>query len=348
VLIAILPVLSVINISINAPQIFAIYCVVLPLTVYLLSRRALAKRPNAFPPPDVPIQTCSAKALSLVAVPIVVAIVCLMLPLGKEIPFLAMLWAPTLVLALYLHLTSFKAFERRCKLERMEKEFPDALVQLGNRIGEGRPAEDAFEHVAETTQGSELSQVFTRASANIRLGGLGLRAALFDPEHGALRGVDSKTIRSTFRMLVDIIERSTRAAGAVTLKIADHLRGLKQVELEIKRSLGEIVNSMRSVALFFAPLIAAITARMQGVLASKNAASFLGSGSTIQPTTFLFVLGIYATLLAAILTLYATEIEFGDDPLAKRVALARALPIALVVFTLGAIVGEQLLTTIIG
>jgi len=45
---------------------------------------------------------------------------------------------------------------------------------------------------------------------------------------------------------------------------------------------------------------------------------------------------------------YAVEIELGDDPLAKRVALARALPIALGVFTLGAVVGGQMLTAIIG
>ncbi|MBA7502409.1 hypothetical protein ES706_00993 [subsurface metagenome] len=146
-----------------------------------------------------------------------------------------------------------------------------------------------------------------------------------------------------------MIERSTLAAGAMILRTADHLQELKQVKLDIRRSLGEVVTSMRSVALFFAPFIAAIAARMQGLLASKTAlVGFLNEGARIPSAAFLFVLGLYVVLLTSILMSYAVEIELGDDPLAKRVTLARALPIALGVFTLGAIVGGHMLTAIIG
>ncbi len=103
------------------------------------------------------------------------------------------------------------------------------------------------------------------------------------------------------------------------------------------------------VALFFAPFIAAIAARMQGLLASKTASvEFLGSGARVSSAAFLFVLGLCVVLLTAILMSYAVEIELGDDPLAKRVALARALPVALEVFTVGVIVGGQMLTAIMG
>jgi Flp pilus assembly protein TadB len=350
VLVAILPVLSIINISIGVPQIFVIYCVVLPLAVYILSHWALAKRPATFPPPKVPIEIDRARALlsaGLLATALVGA--GLLSQAADEIRAILFLWAPTLGVVLYLHLTTAQAFERRGRVERMEREFCDSLVQLGNRVSEGRPAEDALEHVANTMRGSEVEGLFTQASANIRLGGMGLRASLFDPERGALRGVHSKMIHSVLRLLIDVIERSTRVAGAAILRTADHLRELKQVELDIRRSLGEIVTSMRSVALFFAPFIAAIAARMQGLLASKTASvGFLGSGTGVSSAAFLFVLGLYVVLLTAILMSYAVEIELGNDPLAKRAVIARGLPVALGVFTAGAAVGGQMLSAIIG
>ncbi len=350
VLVAILPVLSVIDISVDIPQVFAIYCVALPLGLYMLSRWALAKRPATFPPPEVPIETSRARALSFAGLPAATLVgVGLLLPVADEIRAIVFLWAPTLGIVLYLHLTTARAFERRGCIERMEREFCDSLVQLGNRISEVRPAEDALEHVSGTARGSELAGVFAQASANIRLGGMGLRASLFDLERGALRAVPSRMIHSVLRLLVDVIERSTRAAGAAILRTADHLRELKQVELDIRRSLGEVVTSMRSVALFFAPFIAAIAARMQGLLASKTASvDFLSSGAGVSSAAFLFVLGLYVVLLTAILMSYAVEIELGDDPLAKRTAIARALPVALGVFTAGTIIGGQMLAAIIG
>lgn len=349
VLVAVLPVLSVIDISIDATQVFAIYCVALPLGVYMLSRWTLAKRPATFPPPEVPIETSRTRALML-AGPLAAALVGVGLfsPIADDFRAILLLWAPTLGITAYLYLTTARAFERRGRIEQMEGEFCDSLVQLGNRISEGRPAEDALEHVADTMRGSELAGVFAQASTNIRLGGMGLRASLFDPERGALREVPSRTIQSVLRLLVEVIERNTQAAGAAILRTADHLHELKQVKLDIRRSLGEVVTSMRSVALFFAPFIAAIAARMQSLLASKTApVGFWDSGTGVSSPTFLFVLGFYVVLLTATLMSYAVEIEIGDDPLAKRVALAWALPIALGVFTLGSVVGKHMITAII-
>ncbi len=350
VLVAILPVLSVIDISINAIQVFSIYCIALPLGVYVLSRWTLAKRPATFSPPKVSIETSRTRALML-AGPLTAALMVIGLfsPVADDFRAILLLWALTLGITTYFHLTTARAFERRGRIEQIEGEFCDSLVQLGNRISEGRPAEDALKHVADTMQGSELAGVFAQASTNIRLGSMGLRASLFDPERGALQEIPSRTIQSVLCLLVEVIERNTRAAGAAILRTADHLNELKQVKLDIRRSLGEVVTSMRSVALFFAPFIAAIAARMQSFLASKTApVSLWGPGTGVSSSTFLFVLGFYVVLLTATLMSYAIEIETGDDPVSKRVALARALPIALGVFTLGSIVGKYMLTAIIG
>jgi len=261
---------------------------------------------------------------------------------------LSALWGAGLCVTFYLYKTTAKAYKLRQRILQIEHEFCDSLFQLGNRISEGRPAEDAFERVAETMRGSGVSEVFERASANVMIGNLGLRSALFDEQSGALRNVHSQTVRSTMKMLVDVIQRSTKAAGEAILRMASHLKELKQVEVDARKSLGEVVSSMRSVALFFAPLIASVTSRMQGVLAGKSAeVSFLG-GAPVSPSIFLFVLGIYIMLLTIILVSYLTEIEVGDDDLAKRAAIAKSLPIALAVFTIGAVVGGRMMAAIVG
>jgi len=353
VLVAVLPVLSTVGVCVSAWHIFAIYCVILPLVVWALSRQVLAKRPAAFTPPEVPTKMMNWKAITIATTAgLAAASPLIAWTLGVRIPHdilvLSGLWSATLGVSIYFYLATAEACELRGETVKIEHELPDALSQLGNRISEGRPAEDALERVAETMRGGEICEVFGRASANIRIGGLGLRAALFDEERGALKHVYSRTVKSTFRMLVDVVQRSTRAAGDAILRIARHLKELQRVEADVRRSLGEIVSSMRSVALFFAPLIAAVTSRMQGVL-TKTAAggAFLGGGA-VSPSLFLLVLGIYVVMLAAILISYSTEIEVGNDALAKCAAIARGLPLALAVFTIGAIVGGQMLSAIIG
>ena len=354
VLVAVLPVLSTIGICASTWHIFIIYCVALPLAVWGLSRWALAKRPAAFLPPEVPNEANRARAAVLAGlIGLAATSPAIVRTLGPKVPdticSLSILWSITLSITTYLHLTTVRAYEIRTRVKQMEDEFCDSLVQLGNQITEGRPAEGAFERVAVAMRGTPIADVFLRASNNIKLGGMGLRAALFDFEQGALKHVYSRTIHDTLRMLVDIVERSTKAAGDAILRMSDHLNGLKQVEADIRKSLGEVVTSMRSVALFFAPLIAATTSRLQGVLSSKpGAVPFLNVGASPSPDAFLLALGLYVVALVVILISYSAEIEFGDDRLSKRIMIARGLPMAVAVFTISTIVSGQLLAALIG
>ena len=349
VLVVILPVLSVINVQVGLAQIFFLYCIMLPLMVYAISSEVLSRRPASLPPPKVPVKENRLRTFAVAAViAAILPTMNAMLKFPSDIGALTILWGLALGVSSYLYLTSASALKRREEIKEMEAELCDALVQLGNRVGEGRPAEEALEQVTETMQGSKLGAVMGNASTNIRLGGMGLRAALFDEARGALAAIYSSTIRGVFKMLVSIIERSTRAAGEALLTMGRHLGELKEVEAEIRRSMGEVVTSMRSVALFFAPLVTSIAARMQGALSSKTLSiDFLGK-MEVSPSDFLFVLGAYIIILAAILTNYSVEIEIGDDRLAKRVAIAIAMPIALFVFTAGAVLGGQMLSSILG
>ncbi len=349
VFVVILPVLSVINIQVGLPHIVLLYCLFLPVAVYMLSNQVLSKRPAFFQPPKIQSKNRDIRPLSIaVAVSMPLPALSLLSSAPPDVSALAVLWSAVLGITTYFYLTYANAFKRREEIISMEGEFCDALVQLGNRVNEGRPAEDALEHVAKTIRGGKLEHVFKSASANVGLGRMGLRAALFDEEKGALKHVHSGMIRGTLKMLVDLIERSTRSAGEAILHMAEHLRGLKEAEAEIRRSMGEVVTSMRSVALFFAPLVTSVAARMQGLLSSKTSSTGFMSSAGVSPPAFLFVLGIYILILTAILVNYAVEIELGDDRLAKCMAITSALPVALGVFTAGAILGGQMLSSIVG
>jgi len=349
VLVVILPVLSVMELQIGPVPMVLLYCVLLPLLVYFLSSSVLSRRPASFPLPGVKARVNWFRSIFAAAfTSVLIPVACLWLGAPSEIMVLAVLWGLVLGISLSLHLSFRGAFRRREEIIQMEEEFSEALVQLGNRVSEGHPAEEALRHVAVTMAGSKLAEIFRAAASNISLGGMGLRAALFEENRGAMREVGSGMIQGTLKMLVDLIERSTRAAGEAILQTAQHLRELREVREEMRRSMAEVVTSMRAVALFFAPLITSVAARVQGVLSEKTAAlEFFGTAG-ISPPEFLLILGVYVIILTVILVNYVVEIELGDDGLAKRMAVAGALPVAMVVFTAGTILGGQLIDFLLG
>ncbi len=350
VLLAVLPALSIINLQIGATELALSYCVIIPLTVYGLGKYVLAKRPASFLPPKLPTQGGpSWSKLAVGALAIFPSALGLWLKLPLDLLALLVLWGLTMGITTHLYLSSAQAYRLRLKNERVEEEFCDALVQLGNQMNEGRPAEDALQRVAEISRGNSIAKIFERTSVNIRLGGMRLRSAFFDPDEGALREVHSPTIRGVLHMLLDALEKGSRTAGQTILRTARHLKELKEMELEVRRSFGEVVSSMRSVALFFAPLVAAVTIRLQELLTTKaSGVPFLGGGVSISSAAFLGVLGFYVIVLTSILMSYSVEIERGDDGILKRFAIARALPIAIGVFTFGIIISGQVFSFMLG
>lgn len=349
VLVALLPTFSMIGGGIGLAPVAAIYLVILPLVVYLLSCQVLSKRPNALDPTDVPTEPPSVQLLAIsVAIFSAPTAVAAFFGFSKEISSLMVIWGAVSAVSVFLYLTSVRAFRTREEVSKMEDEFCDALVQFGNRVSEGRPAEDVFSNLKEGMKGSSLEGVFKKAASNVRFGGAGLDSSLFDEEEGALAGVNSRMISGIMDMLVSFVERSTRAAGRAVLQVADHLRRLMEIKAEIKRMLGDIVASMRSVAIFFAPLVASVTAKIQEILSTKaTGGQFLGSAG-IKPAEFTLVLAVYSLVLTALLMNYAVELELGRDRVVKRTVIAVSLPIALGVFTAGLALAGLALGALVG
>ncbi len=350
ILIAVLPVLSSSGIRMGAVKLTIIYCFALPLGVYLLKKQVLSKRPTVFVAPDIPPRDDKMKAMFIsAAFATLPGPLAFLLGLGGSLLVLVVLWSLSSSAAVFCYLSSKETYRVRKRNSRLEEEFTDTMAQLGNQLKSNRPAENAFRRTAEITRGSEMSEIFERTSANLRVGGMDISSALFDPKEGSLKEVHSIQIRHTFRFLTDLLSRSVEAAGRAIINVVDQLKELNDVENQIRRDLREITNSMKSVSLFFAPFVASVTVQLQRVLSEKTGSMpFFGGGVNISTPSFMAVLGFYIIVLTILLLSYAVEIEHGDDDLVKRMEIARGLPMAMSVFTLGLLLGQQIFSILVG
>jgi len=76
--------------------------------------------------------------------------------------------------------------DSRNETQELEKEFNSSLFSLGNRLGDGVPAEIVFAKVAESTKGQRTSEFFRIVNTNIQSMGMSIESAIFDPRRGAL------------------------------------------------------------------------------------------------------------------------------------------------------------------
>lgn len=350
VLLAVLPVVSSTGLQIGGGELALIYCILLPITIYVLEKYILSKRPTAFSTPEIPSlenkQTAAVASIPIAALPPTTTYI---LQLHPTIQALSIIWSISLSTATFCYLSSYKTYETRKMNKELEDEFCDALTQLGSQLEGNRPAENAFRTTAETTEGSRMSEILRKTSANLEAGGMSIRSAFFDSEQGSLKDVHSKPIRHTFRMITDLLNRSTKATGEAVLHISEHMKRLRKVEEQIRRALQEVVSSMKSVALFFGPLVASVTVQLQQLLSEKTSGMPLfGSNVQISSPIFTSVLGFYVIAITILLTSYTVEIEIGNDGLTKKMELSRSLPTAIIVYTFGLLLGGQMLSILIG
>jgi hypothetical protein len=313
-LLTLLPVLASLGFLSSPLPLAALYCFFLPLGGYLLSSWILSRRPGVSPPREfVPRQ--DRRHLLPSFLPLSLLSLLPLLPLPEE-KVLAFLWAVVLALSLHLFLTTRGEGEERRRLLELEENFPEALQELGSELRGGKPMEEALRRVAAARRG------------------WGKLVAGREEESS------SGLVRGTLPLLRGLAERSGRTAGEAALHLSSHLRRLREVERRGRREMAELSSSMRSVALFFSPLIASLTCQMYAILWRRGTDLSAGAPS---PATLLLLLGVYTLAFSSLLLSLVSEMEEGGDRGVKRGLLASGLPLCLSVFTLGTVGGGMLL-----
>jgi len=252
-------------------------------------------------------------------------------------------------LGLYYWVKSKNLITLKQKTDELEIEFSGSLFQLGNRIGDGMPAELAFGKVSQSMEGTPSGEFFRIVTSNIRRLGMGLQKAIFDPKRGAILFFPSKLIDSSMKVLVESSRKGSKVVSRSMITISDYFGRIRKVNERLKDLLAEVLSSMQSQITFLTPLIAGIVVGVGSMvvaiinklsvqfqdLGTQGGEGLTGGLSTISSVLnikdvipgyqFQIIVGIYVVEIIMVLTFLSTTIERGYDQVTTNHRMAKHL-----------------------
>ncbi len=265
-----------------------------------------------------------------------------------------------LSIGIYFSIKSSKVIQFRENTKKLENEYASALFQLGNRLGDGIPAEIAFGKVAETTKGSASGDFFALVSINIRKKGMGLKQAIFDPVKGALIYFPSSIIESSMKVLIESSKKGPIIASQALVNVSEYIKQINRVNERLKDLMADVISDMKQQTHILAPAIAAIvvgiTSMIVSILGSLSASiSSISSGNNDIPSgsingvldifgqgipTYYFqiIVGIYVVEIVYILTVLTNGIENGADHLSEEYNLGKNMLRSTIIYTVIAVI----------
>ncbi|HLF54005.1 MAG TPA: hypothetical protein VI544_02390, partial [Candidatus Nanoarchaeia archaeon] len=252
----------------------------------------------------------------------------------------------------------------------LEEEFTNSLFQLGNRLGDGIPAEIAFGKVAESTRGQKTEGFFALVNQNIQQMGMSVEKALFDSRRGALIYYPSALISTSMRILVESVKKGLQVAARSLMSISEYVKNIQKINQRLRDMLAEIVSDMKSNMVFLAPLLAGIVVglasmitiilsklqAMQSVVGGDGSVGGLGDigqitslfnvNEMIPPYFLQASVGIYLIEITFILTAALVTVESGKDPLKEKFDLAKHLRSGMLLYLATALLAIIALTVL--
>jgi hypothetical protein len=357
-LLGVLPAARVAGVGVGLVHLVLLYDLLLPVGLVGVSAWLLARRPVAFPPPEVgrdhpDVPDDDRPALAAAAGGSVLAAgVASVVVADWAVPVAAA--GAGVGAGCVVRFRPVKSVRDRARA--VESGLDDALYLVGRRVLEGESVETALTRV-----GSELSDetgtVVADASRRGRVLDLGVREA-FRGDLGALRDVPSQRARGTAELLA-LSASEGRPAGEAVVALADHLGDLRRVETEARRELRQVTGTLASTAAVFGPLVAGATVALADgmagaggsattALAGAGGAGPAGSGTTATDAGALatadlgIAVGVYTLLLTVVLTALSVGLEHGLDRALVGYRVGVALLSATATF-LASVVGAGLL-----
>lgn len=245
--------------------------------------------------------------------------------------------------------------------KQLEEEFTNSLFQLGNRLGDGIPAEIAFSKVAESTQGQKTHEFFSLTSQNMQNFGMPLEKAIFDKKRGSITYFPSSLISTSMRILVESVKKGLQVAARSLMSISDYVKNIQKINQRLKDLLAEIVSDMKSNMTFLAPLLAGIVVGLGAMITAilnkleilqqislQGSDSPLGSlggiteifriNEMIPPYFLQLSIGIYIIQIIFILTSALVTVDSGKDSLKEKYQLSIYLKTGLGLYALTALI----------
>jgi hypothetical protein len=249
----------------------------------------------------------------------------------------------------------------------LEKEFNSSLFTLGNRLGDGVPAEIAFGKVAESTRGQKTEKFFQIVNTNIQSMGMSLEDAIFNSQRGALVYYPSNLIATSMRILIQSVKKGVKVAAQSLMSISEYVGNIQKINERLRDLLADVVSDMKSNMTFLAPLLAGIVvglaSMITGILGNLEILSQLTGDSTIAgfaipelfnlvdmiPPYFMQIaIGFYIIQIIFILTGTLTTIDAGEDRLKKTHEIGKNLVKGMILYLITAIISIIALSALAG
>ena len=261
--------------------------------------------------------------------------------------------------------------------QELENEFSSALFQLGNRIGDGVPAEAAFGDVARSTKGSKTSEFFGMVYSNIMKNGLTLQQALFDPKVGAVYKFPSKLIESSMKILLETSKKGVSIVSRTLTGISTYIMQIQRANERLKDLMADITSSMKAQTSFLTPIIAGIVVGigimivtimgglqdititspadsadnlgLQGTgVSSLSSLVDLFSPVNIIPSYFFqLIVGLYVLQVVAILSFMSSVVENGPDSIREQSSIGKNLKNTTIFYFLVSLIATLALTILV-
>jgi hypothetical protein len=255
--------------------------------------------------------------------------------------------------------------KEREKYKEVEEGFTSSLFQLGNRMGDGVPAEIAFLKVAESSRGTSSEGFFRQVNQNIQQMGMSVEKAIFDSRRGAIIFYPSSLIVTSMKILVESVKKGLQVAARSLVSISDYVKNIKKIDDRMKDLLADILSDMKSNMVFLAPLLSGIImglavmittiigglGKFTGEIGADQTGGMLGGVSSfmgpdglfqitemIPPYWLQIIIGLYLIEIVFILTSTLVTIKSGKDDLETSYETALNLQKAMIFYFIVALI----------
>ena len=257
----------------------------------------------------------------------------------------------------------------REETKKLENEFASSLFQLGNRLGDGLPAEIAFGRVAESVRGTATEGFFKTVNVNINQLGMGIEQAIFNPRRGAIVYFPSELVKTSMKILVEAVKKGLQVAARALMSISEYVKDIHKINERLRDLLAEIVSDMKSNMTFLAPILAGVVVGLSTMITTilaklqimmqttggegipggiADITQMLNLEGMIPPFFMQIIVGLYLVEIIFILTGTLVRVESGVDKLNEKSQTAKNLQYGMMLYLLVALIATIALSLIAG
>ncbi len=275
-----------------------------------------------------------------------------------------------MALGVTLYLGGLNRRKAQKHLVKIEKQFPTALFQLGNKISGGTPAEVALKEAEQSTSDLEISGLFSYAVRNINEAGMTFEEAVFNEKYGALQEYPSQMIHTVMKAILESSQKGTQMASMAMMTISRYLENIHKTQEQLNDLMEETTTTIQMLAYLLAPIVSGVAVGMSQTIITamfQLSTSFestidevpdqQGAGmggiigdldAAISPEILQFVVGIYLIQLLWILGAFYTKIQHGENKTVRNIFTGKILITGMIFYSITLIVVGLLFGGMIG